>query len=191
MSEQENDLESFRKQQLTDEIERISKDLNASIAIETATLPERVFENVFLPLFAGDEKLIYDVGFQTWTNYAGGPYRTVNVIDAKGKVLFEVPPLFDRSAINPITESKASIAHVVATASQYAKIHPSQGTHFLDVELSKRALILKVPVNVMSNLIAWNAIFVRYGRPELMALDKSETENKAVEELFSDEFDDL
>ena len=164
-------IEDFRLQQQLDQIQEISAQLAAGVASDIATLEERIFVEVFLPLFAGDVKLPYPVSLTTWTNYAGSPYRAVNVIDLSGKVLFTVPALYDRTAINPVSDAAIPISHIVATASQYARIHPSQGLYYLDAQLSKRALVMKVPSNVIEDLTTWNAIFVRYNRTPIMALN--------------------
>lgn len=168
---QQTELEQLRDQKLADTLQQIQEQLSLASATDTATLSERVFSNVFLPLFAGDETLVYKADFATWINYAGGPYRSVDIIDTSGKVLFTVPPLFDRKAVNPVSTSAIPISHVVATANQYAKLHPSQGMLYLDAELTKRAIVMKVPANVIENLELWNNIFMRYNRPPIMTVD--------------------
>lgn len=188
MSTNPNDLEDFRNKKLADEIQEIHTQLTSVAVKDHAILPERTFVQVFLPFFAGDEKLMYKADLTTWTNFAGGPYREVEVVDAQGKTLFTVPPVFDRTAINPVANSTTPIAHVVATAQQYARIHPTQGLHHLNAELTKRALIMKVPASVLKNLEIWNAIFERYGRPPLVAVD-SITEPTPTSIQGNDDFD--
>lgn len=142
---------------------------------DVATVPERNFVAVFLPIFAGEPPTPYKAKlFPHWVNIAGNPYRPVDVVDTKGKVLFRVPPLFDRMAIGPSTQMKrgqhSSISHVVASAGQFAAMSPAMGEQYLSKELTKRALLMKVPQSVLQDLETWNAIFARYGRPPLVAL---------------------
>ena len=134
---EKSEMEVFREEQLTAEITRISDQLNNIASEDVVVMQERIFENIFIPLFAGDAELIYKVSLETWSTFAGGPYRAVDIVDVSGKILFRVPPLFDRSAINPVGESNVSIAHVVATAGQYSRVHPTQGSAYLNAELNK------------------------------------------------------
>lgn len=158
------------KARLNDEIDRIRTDMSAASSDDTARLQERIFQYVFLPLFAGDAVLMPNVDLMLWTNYVGGPYRACNVIDQKGNVLFTVPPLYDRAAVNPMTSGRQSMYDVIASYSQLSRVHPAQGANYLDAELTKRALIMKVPSAIMENLSLWNSIFTRYGRPSIMAV---------------------
>lgn len=166
-----------RNQMMLDQINSAYEALVAAGAQETPRMAERIFVGIWLPFFAGDEKRQYDVTLQHWLNFTQNPYRSVHVVDTQGRVLFEVPALYDRSAVNPQADTSAlpSIAHVVESASQYANIHPTQGERYLDAELTRRALTMRVPATVLSNLETWNAIFMRYGRPPLVAAEKLPT----------------
>lgn len=165
-----------RNNRLAQEIENIANALGTVAKEDSARMPERNFREVFLPFFAGDEKLVYPVTIAHWLHFAGSPYHEVQVIDLSGKVLFTVPPVYDRTAINPIVGEHSSIAHVVATTGQYARIHPIQGQNYLSKELTKRALVMKVPASVLRHAVVWNEIFNRYGRPPLIALEDNPSE---------------
>lgn len=142
---------------------------------DIARMSERVFVGIWLPFFAGDTHPTYEVTLQHWTNFAGNGYQSVHVVDPAGTVLFTVPPVFNRSAINPINNSgQQSVAHVIKSAEQYSQVHPVQGSAYLDNELSKRAMIMKVPPNVLGDLDTWNAIFTRYGRKPLVDVAPAE-----------------
>lgn len=170
MSDQEYDPLEFVKGQLNDEITRIAADVEKATAAVRARLPERHFREIYLPMFAGDEKNPYNVDLNHWVGFAGNPYREVDIIDEHGQVLFTVPPVLDREAVNPVNpeQTRTSVSHVIATAQQYGRIHPSQGVAFLDTELTGRALLMKVPPNVAKDLQTWNMIFTRYGRPPII-----------------------
>jgi len=156
-----------REQLLIDQINNIHGSLVTAAEQDVGRMPERVFKEIWLPFFAGDNPLPYEVTLNHWVNFAGSPSRQVRVVDTNGKVLFTVPPLFNRDAINPLSSSDKSIAHVVISAEQYSGISPIQGQRYLDGELKKRALIMRVPAAVMTNLKSWNDIFQRYGRPAI------------------------
>jgi len=172
MANPNDNVVNYRLQKLAEDIDGVSAQLKTLSPADIPRLAERIFVNVFLPLFAGDETLIYDATFNTWVSFAGSPYTDVHVVDTKNNILFTVPPLLDRSAINPVNRLSVSIAHVVTTAGQFARIHPTQGSVYLHNELSKRAIVMKVPANILNNLEIWNNIFKRYGRPEIMTIEE-------------------
>jgi hypothetical protein len=188
MASPEN-IDSFHEQQIGDEIKRISGELKGLTPNYTARLEEYIFLNVFIPLFAGDEKLLYDVTFQTWINVAGSPYKEVAIVDTKGKVLFIVPPILDRTAIKSSTDQQTPISSIVESAQQFARIHPNQGKAFIANELNKRAMLMKLPANMLNFLETWNSIFKRYGRPEIMPLDQ--TTVKPVSKTSENDFEEL
>lgn len=181
-----DDIEAFRKDQLAGVIQKVTDQLSDVAVKDIATIPERIFQYIFLPLFAGDENRAYPVTLENWAIHAGSPYRSVHVVDTNNNILFTVPPLFDRAAINPVSDGLASIAHVVATAGQYANIHPTQGIAYLNHELSNRALVMKVPPNVQANLKTWNEIFARYNRPLIQTVSMSDQTTGVVSGKDSD-----
>lgn len=171
----QDQFQDERQDRLAEQIQQITNELQAVAIQDTPLLRERIFVGIFLPYFAGDEERAYpQANAAMWIDrVAGSPYKAVNVIDVQGQVLFTVPPLLDRSAVAPQAGSDRgpSIAHVVHSAQQYALMSPRQGAGYLQSELNKRALIMKVPANVLGHIEAWNKIFERYGRPPLMALE--------------------
>jgi hypothetical protein len=173
---------------ISNEIKDISANLNRSEYTNNPKLQERVFVNVFLPLFIGEENL-YNASFQTWFSFAGTPFTSVDVIDENGKVLFTVPPILDRSVINSVSNTRVSMASVLTTSRQFARIHPNQGKAYLDTELRKRATIKKVPTNMLKYLTTWNAIFKRYGKDEIMEV--KETNTPEVVKTSVDDFEPL
>jgi hypothetical protein len=174
MTNSNDPLQDAKKARLEQQIKTITTDLARVAATDIPQLQERIFVNVFLPFFAGDESLIYPADLNLWLNVTGSPYRSVNIIDdSTGQILFTVPPVFDRASINPVDGTRNSLSHVLATTSQYAAIHPNQGIQYLNNELSQRAMIMKVPDTVLKEATAWNAIFTRYGRPPLKAFEDS------------------
>lgn len=172
------DADDFRRKQLQDHIEMVQGALKTAESKDVPQISERIFVGIFLPLFGGDDPLPYAVDLGTWVQrVAGTAYKAVNVIDTQGKVLFVVPPLYDRGAIDPVPADRGSpIAHMVASAGQLALMSPRQGSSYLNAELTKRALVMKVPTNVLAHLETWNEIFKRYGREPLIALDDKPAE---------------
>jgi hypothetical protein len=160
---------------LTDELTQINKDMAKAADAALAVLEERIFVNIFLPLFTGEKSVSYGADFDTWVNYAGGPYREVKIIDAAGTVLFNVPPLFDREAIESLSGNGIPFSHIIHTSIQYSRIHPSQGKQYLDTMLADSLKDLKGKKSHIPNLEAWNAIFLRYGLPPIVAAQATVT----------------
>lgn len=169
------DLKTYRDTRMMEELDLVHNELERVSASDVPRLAERIFVGVFLPLFAGDEKLHYPVDFLTWVNrVANSPYREVAVIDPKGEVLFMVPPLYDRTGVNAVPNTgRVPISHVMTTAGQYAMMAPQVGYNYLTQQLHDRATVMRVPANVLKHLEAWNKIFVRYGRPPLMEVKET------------------
>lgn len=168
-------MDEKRRQQQA-QIDDISAALEGISKKDVTRLPERNFVEVCLPFFAGDTKPKYPIDMNTWLNIAGGPYCSVDVIDNKGQVLFTIPPIFDRSAIDPTAKGRHSMAHIVATTNLYVKQHPKLGANYLDKELTGRALVMKVPAAVQKHLEIWNSIFTRYKRPPMLEVQTSDKE---------------
>ena len=139
---------------------------------DTARMPEKIFAGVFVPIFVGEESL-YNATLETWVNFAGSPYRSVDIIDARGNTLYRVPPIYERGNIKSITDSTRnnSVFHMVLTAQQYARVHPKQGEAYLNDALSKRNTMLSSPINLAKNLEFWNMVFKKYGRPEIKVVE--------------------
>lgn len=192
-----DDLVAFRNKRLTDEINDITSSLNTVADSDITRLSEYYFKEVFLPFFAGDKEPKYPVTLTHWLNVATSAYKPVHVVDESNTVLFTVPAVYNREVINPISQAQGpSIAHVVMSAQQYTDIHPARGMQYLNAELTKRALVMKVPANVLRDLETWNAIFSRYGRPSLMdaAKDKNQTASNSTDNNKEDaplDYDDF
>jgi len=161
-------MSSQKEQETSLLLTRINSNLETLDSETIPKLQEHIFAGVFMPVFAGEENK-YGATLETWVNFAGGPYSSVDVIDRNGVVIFRVPPIFDRSTINSAPEKSLNVSHIVATAQQYYRFHPNQGAAYLTGALDKCASILKVPANITKNLDFWNMVFKRYGRPEIVS----------------------
>lgn len=172
------DFLADRQNVLKNQIETIVDQLSTVSSADRPRFPERYFQGIFLPYFAGDAHLPYPTADTVmWVGrVAGSPFQEVDIIDASGAVLFTVPPMMDRGALDPKRAGERggpSLGHIIHSAQQYALMSPSQGAHYLQQKLTEKALIMKVPSNVLRNIETWNRIFERYGRPPLMPLESA------------------
>lgn len=171
-----NEENDYKNTRMIEELDRINQDLKI---VSRPRLQEYIFVNVFLPLFHGDEENIYNATMNTWLSVAGSPFNEVDIIDNNGKILFTVPPVYNRNNVHPVDPNIGlpSVASMVATAKQYAQMHPRQGEAYLKSELNKRAMLVENEGQHLVNLNAWNEIFKRYGRTPIMALESEQPSN--------------
>jgi hypothetical protein len=149
---------------------RVAADLNQIAEENIQRLPEPIFVEVFLPLFAGEElKYPKESTIAGWISIAGTPYKEVDIYDpATNKVLFRCPALFDYNGVNPVRNvadrGARPIAEIVSMAGELTNLHPNQGIAFLARELNKRALTMNTGEKLAPNVARWNVVFARYGR---------------------------
>lgn len=161
----------------TDVMSALITDVSKSV-LETFPNPrleEYKFVEVFLPFFAGkpEEEQKYRVNLGNWATVAGNPFNEVDVIDRQGKVLFTVPPIYDRMAIKPEADRQQdSIVDIVRKMQLLQQQSPRMAKQYYDSTLSQRAQSLFHPDNVLKHLRMWNDIFKRYGLPPILALEE-------------------
>lgn len=170
---QQNNMDRFaadRRDQAQGLMDMVTSQLERAAASDTPVLPEHIFQGVYLPMFAGDENLTYPVDIDHWIGRVSHDgFRPVNVVDRKGTVLFTVPPVYDRAALDVKLNERGtqSVAHLVQSAQQYAQLSPRVAAEYLHKHLTDKALVMQVPDSVRRHLQTWNEIFARYGRPPL------------------------
>lgn len=167
----EDRVPETKEAQIRQEIEEIVQGLHELETGANNVMAERIFVQVFLPLFAGEPLISPKVCMAMWANKAGSPYRPVDVVDGAGKLLFTVPAIMDRSAVNPAANVRGGIMHVIATASQLRQISPQDSDAYVDSELGSRAMMMQSTPGLMENVKTWNAIMLRYGRKPLVDLE--------------------
>jgi hypothetical protein len=187
-------------------LKEVASDFDQALAEYSQVPPDRYqldeyrFVNVFLPFFAGDEKLPYPVTTNHWVNVAGGMFRggmynEVDIVNDKGEVLFTVPPVADRSNHVPFQSERgqSSIANVVESAKNLANVHPAQSLNYLRTELAARYASMREQGHALEYVRRWNAIFARYGRPliEVEGVNVTGSTQPKEEKVEFDGFDEL
>lgn len=174
-------------------INQVALDLKKIADENVARLPEDMFKEVFLPLFAGETlKYPEQSNIAGWIGIAGSAYKEVDIFDPKtNQVLFRCPPLFDYNGINPVRNasdrSQRPIADIVAMADQLANLHPNQGVAFLTRELGKRALTMDSSAKLAQHVIRWNAVFARYNRASLTDASGAPTDASSAQGVVGSE----
>lgn len=193
-------LENAIAEKYRNEIIGISSVLEESNTHEgKANIAEDIFVNVFLPFFAGEEN-IYKVGLGNWVTVAtnggslpGGQFREVDVIDDKGKVLFTVPPIYDRNALNPVKLSdRIALPQLMEQAEQLGSIKPALQTKMKNQIFE--ALLNKMRAgnnNAREYLLKWNDIFTRYDREGIFQEEKNSSDKSSESGNNDYEIEDL
>lgn len=159
-------------------------------------IPEALFKNVFLGLFANLENQHPDATIENWIAIAGNPFNPVDVIDNQ-QVLFTVPAVFSKDAVVPqaMNENNEPIAHIVSIAEKLSLRSPIEGQNYIDNKYSGVSERVKGKVSQVAFAKEWNAIFTRYGLPPILEIDNSSTQkldpklNDIRDELRGDDLD--
>jgi hypothetical protein len=150
----------------------IVNNINAASEALLTNLPESTFVTYFLPIFCGEEphpEHSVKEWLNLWRDLAGYYFYPVNVVDDSGAFLYQVPALLDRHAVrigaaNPGTPP---MAHMVATAQQYAQIHPNAGENYILKQLRHYNLLRAESPQLEERVRMWNYIFKRYNKPTI------------------------
>ena len=172
----------------TEEINAIRQSLDEQETATRARMPERIFVGLWLAVFhKGQNEFYPQVNLDMWANYAGNEYREVDIINAKGEVIFSVPPLFDRSGIKTIQGKErtrmpgGNILNIIQNAELRARVSPQDGRNYLSAHLKQRALFMAdLPPSVRTNLERWDAIFKRYGLPGVLETEEVTAQKDSV-----------
>lgn len=126
-------------------------DVMDQIATPPAQIPEAVFRELFLPYLIGEKSPVSGAGddgvdrnpIAHWIGLVGSASEPANVVDAKGEVVFQVPPMYDSSQIN--TTGRAKDAHnfetIFTVFAEESRISPARGGHYLIDQLSRKASV--------------------------------------------------
>lgn len=145
----------------------------ASVEVEMLPrLPERLFAQVFVPLFAGEvqDQLQQQELHKQWLMVCGNPFHEVAIIETDNRdsaVLFRVPPLFDRTTVRSIVESRTTLGHIMRSADQYSRISPQSGRSYMVEQLKRFEIFKDIEEHRMAFAERWNVILTRYGKPPL------------------------
>lgn len=149
------------------------KALGALSSIENANkarIPEELFTGVFLGLFANLDNQHPHATIQNWISIAGNPFSAVDVV-ANNEIIFTVPPIFSKEAINPQAMSRTEpLAHIVAIAEKLSLRSPIEGQNYIDNKYATASRNVRGNVNRIAYAKEWNTIFKRYGLPELVEM---------------------
>lgn len=139
------------------------------------TLPEDIFKNYFLPMFAGLETHP-DASVGVWISIAGTPFAEVDIIDNSRQVLFTVPPIFERNIVDPTKPNTIPLSVVTDTVEKMIKQSPYRAVAFLNRHLSEITFKDEVLAGFQQkNFARMDEIFKRYGVTPIWEQEKPKT----------------
>lgn len=176
---------------ITTDFEKAADALEMIERANRARIPENLFRNVFLGLFANLENQHPDATIQNWISIAGNPFAQVDVVE-NNKVIFTVPPIYDKDAVNPAAMNRAEpLSHIVAIAQKLAMRSPIEGQNYIANKYNATRETVRGQADVLSNIERWNQIFERYNLPELLALEKKQSATPVAAATSNDIKDEL
>lgn len=141
-------------------------------------LPESLFVNHFLDFFSGEKPATPDNKIiEQWISVAGTPMSTVDVINEKGDVLFNVPSLFETNMLDIAkTSTTNSLPEIYGTFDAKVNHIPAVGNKYLaDALGDKIQNMVKDSPALNTNKQKWDEILTRYGK-----LEKSKSVNNVM-----------
>lgn len=159
-------------------VEKMLDELVKEVQIK---LPENIFVSRFLPLFANTENR-EDIDLSEWHNISGNGYSEVFVHETGNpdNILYSVPPLLNKETI--AISQGINIGELASTATGMNTNFPGSGNNLFSTQIAKH-LTGKIDYSIA---IKWNAIFKRYGLPEIplgaVKVTDSSSGNGAVSE---------
>lgn len=155
-------------QRASDQIKEIQEQLSQIAPEMMPRLPEDIFANWFVPLFAGEVTDPADKQRRLiqWLEVSGNPFKEVRIIDSANHsvTLFNVPPLYDRTVVKSHSEGRHTLGHIMRSAEQYSGISPHAGRRYLAEQFMHFDMFQDIESHRMEFAVRWNEILVRYGR---------------------------
>lgn len=150
---------------------------------ENAHLPEQVFQQFFLPFFAGELDNANLKGrdvITDWISIAGTPMSEVDIVDDNGQTIFAVPAIFDSNIIDHVNHKAGnSLKDIMAEYELRKAGVPAQANNFLNEALALKSQEISGDTSHTAVVTGrWDTILVRYGKQPLTAAAAS---NKPTE----------
>lgn len=156
-------MENQDMAELKSHIDDLDAVLNSEENTIKAKLPENVFSNTFLPSIAG-ETTNNDVMLMKYVEYAGGPYKEVDIVGRDGEVLYTCPPLYNRSE-NTAKTGNIPYSEIAGTYELKKARLPAEADNYMNNVAGGIKQNVKIEEN--SNEFKWGKIIDKYKKPEI------------------------
>lgn len=197
MDKQNNDTKDLSNEQMRAVVEKFNSQMQdgqredaklfINEMIENITepkkkIPEPVFREIFLQYFTGERPMKKgEEAVAHWMGLVGSPTESAEVVDIKGDVLFEVPPMYDSSRINSYRDKndRLNMGAVFAQYVEQAAILPALGHKALVEGLAGQTKYIK-PVD--ENSPSWDKVLAYYGLLDKPALEAGKSSPQASDD---------
>ena len=184
-----NEQEATNRRNAQAEINQAFKEVTQDSINE---LPEDIFVQSFLPLFAGRLSASESkIALNDWVGVAGSPSNPVAIVDAAGKRVFVVPPVVATFAIRParkLNDPSAPVGEIISNYVLNRGTSPQAAAVILSRDMVRKidSISSDKTVDTANEKVAaiWQSIFARYKIKEV----KSEA---AKPQLQGDAGDDM
>ena len=165
---------------LKESIDELDNALQTDEYILKAKMPEVIFKEAFLPTIAGKE-IDNGVAIMKYIEYAGGPYREVDIIDRDGNTLFTCPPIYNRS-INDVNK-RMPYSQIAGTYElKKARLAMEANNYMENVAVG---IANTITIEETSSEFKWGKIVDRYYKQE----DTKESSNNEINRnIINDDF---
>lgn len=174
------------------EIQRKESEMKSAFGMledeNVKTVPEAIFVRDFLPYFMGKPNLTATPEYlrSAWFLIAGTPYMPVNVVNAAGQKVIQVPPFLVGKQLNPTPEIGSGNQKLVGMgaaleeATQVSHISQQASDNMIGMALSKRVVRVAIPVTISPE---WQAVFDHYAPGQSLGAP-SETQSSSGDSDF-------
>lgn len=159
-----------------------------AITTPKVKIPEPVFREIFLDYFTGEKvPSKTEDAISHWVGLVGSATESAEVVNVKGEVLFEVPPMYDSSRVNTVKDDgdNTNLGTIFTVYSEQASVHRALGNRYLAEELAKKTRY--IDNGERKEGPTWEPVLRYYG---LVPEQQAALENKAVNTDDDLEFSD-
>jgi hypothetical protein len=183
--EQPSAIQTYQLNELIRRKEALQEGFAAIDQANVPSVPEEIFKRDFLPVFAGIEKASSPDLLRTWYLIAGTPYQAVNVVDASGNFLIQVPPVLDRHSLKPAIHG-SNLAAVFEEANQRSHTSPVLGARIISNELENRVTTSLRTEENQGLKEEWEKLFSYYGVTPQLARDSNANSSSSESDFEMD-----
>ena len=160
-----------------------------AITTPKTKIPEPVFREIFLDYFTGEKvPTKSEDAIAHWVGLVGSATEAAEVVNVKGEVLFEVPPMYDTSRVNTVKEDgdNTNLGTIFTVYSEQAVVHRSLGNRYLAEELAKKTRYIDDKPSQQGP--SWEPVLRYYGlMPEKQAVIENKNTNSDDDLEFNDD----
>lgn len=162
-------------------------ELTETLSEPKTRIPEPVFREIFLPFFTGEKQASrQEDAFAHWAGIVGSASEPVDVVNVKGEVLFEVPPMYDTSLLRQARDpnDRSNFGSIFQVFAEQSNLHYALGQSHLAKELGPK---LKFLTKEGAPGHSWLPVLQHYGLIEKDAPTKKEKTNTDDDLEFLDD----